>query len=676
GTDFEIYSQHGLPGLDIAFYQRRSMYHSVTDGLPIESLFHMGSNAQATITSLCNSDYLDSLQPSVKGREEPVLALPRAWLSGKSVYYDILGKFMVFSELWTALLINTLALGVGLPVAALTFAYAAIARRQRATLSHTPEPNPTRSLRSVLRSSSVSMMGNSDDGYGSVPQRHNNGPPTRQQERPDDLTDSIHYNQPKRVAVARTTVLVGLIIIADLAAVLAASRWQIRINPLARFSYPWLAVSGLACLLWTVNTLAVYVFTALESWIFGSVPIARGAAQWTLAIGTWWWIVVIVVGSGVAGWAGTGALYGTTVLAVSSGGAALIQIVLSLSKSGDTVGRVAFGWILVLALGVLASSVVVLDLMAIVVYMTTQSLIENDTGAMYLIYGVLLIPILLPAIPAISRGRHFRKALAIEIVLLVAVVWLLSWVQPFTASTPNSVYFAQHYNQTARSSTVNLRTDGGTGYIQRMLSDMNDENLCDPKPLEGEYMTEGCHFQPKRQIFEDDGQDQPIQVDKVATLMTELDDWRETRLEIRALETRICTVQLAETSPGCETQLWSDFDGSPEPGQGEGNSTSIFNHRRKVLRVFPREWNQIWSVIVRVKKSDQCGDRKALMSSDDSIDSSDKLVPLTVLCGYDDWPSAPGYASVYNEIQAHIPDWIRMKSSALGLFSVSVDLEV
>ncbi|KAI8597502.1 hypothetical protein EDD21DRAFT_436902 [Dissophora ornata] len=677
-TDYTIYSQHGLPGLDIAFYQRRSMYHSTSDGLPIESLFHMGSNTQATITGLCNSGYLDSLDPSGVTRAEPAPGMSRAF-SGKSVFYDLLGKYMAFSELWVTFLINVLALGLGLPVLALTFVNAGRAisrRRDHGLRPRSPDQNPTHSLRSVL-DSSISMMNYSDDGYSPLLQGSNNN--SSSSSNSIYSSSNINFRQPKpkrpvdaveKKAIARRTALVALIVALDIGAVVAASKWQWYSNPLARHSSPWLVLLGLGGLLWVVNTLAVYLFTSIEALIFGSVPFVRLAAQWTLAIGVWWWSVVLVVGTGVAGWLGSGALYGTTALAASSGAAALIQIVISFASPMDGEDGAGFAWILVLVTSLLVPCVIVLDLVVVVIHMTAQSLISNDTGIMYIIYGLLLIPFLLPTVPAISRARNFKSALILELLLLVPIVLLLSQVQPFTATDPASLYFSQHYNQTARSSIVDLRTDAGAGYLQRMLQGVptfdRNSSLCKPLPFEG-YFAEACQFQPTRQVFEDDGWDRPVHVDWISAPKHTPSGWREGRLKILALESRYCSVHLAETVPGRETQLWME---------GSDQGQDVLNHRPKILHAFVRDWNRAWSVVVRVKEPDQSDDRQSSILGHSKNGGADRSVPLQVVCGYDDWSSEQGYASIFNKIRTHLPDWVRMKSNARGLFKVSVDLEL
>ncbi|KAG0003136.1 hypothetical protein BGZ65_001992 [Modicella reniformis] len=595
-TDYSIYIQHGLPGLDIAFYQRRSMYHSTTDDLPIQSLFHMGSNTQATITGLCNSDYLDSVRLHADLGKESAPLLPHGWFSGKSVFYDLLGKYMVFLDLRTCLLLNVL-IGFGLPVLMLIVTYVAQAIRhyQENNRQSRPSEQQVHSLRNVLDLSSRSMTGYSDDGYGPPSPRYGS---TRQHGRYSDLMDSVPSVHPRKADLARTTVLVALIVVFDLAAIFAASKWQWYNNLLARHAQPWLALLGLAGVLLIVQTLAVYTFTLTEASIFGPIPIVRGATQWTLALGVWWWIVVLVVGTCVAGWFGTGALYGTTALAACSGVAALLQILLNHANKAESIDGSRFGWVAVLVASLLFPGITILDLIVVVVHMTAQILIANDTGIMYVIY------------------------------------------------------------------------DAGVGHLRRMLKDvpiLEDDDKCTPFPTESSLYPEGCRFLPARQVFEDEGRKQPVRVDWDPSPKRGLDGWREGRLRVFALESRACSIHLAETAPGYETQLWMDRDdGTSGHIDSDSKDGIVFNHRAKTLRAIVRDWNRAWFAIVRVKDL-QLGSDKT---------TEHEPVPLKVVCTYNDWSEGQGHASAFNEIRSHIPEWTRMKSYERDLFSVGVDLEV
>ncbi|KAF9438101.1 hypothetical protein BGZ76_009794 [Entomortierella beljakovae] len=629
-TDYSIFIEHGLPGLDIAFYQRRAMYHTSTDTLPITSLYHMGSNALATITGLCNSDYLDSPKLLAGSYAETMPISPRLWVAGKSIFYDLLGKQMVFSDLWTILLVNALMLGLGLPVLALTIVYAgrAIRRRQynRRPTRPSMNQNPAASLRTVIQSSSTSM-GNSDDGYGSVSIRPNNA---RQHGRQIDA-DNTRMSLPRKTVIFKATSLVALIMLFDIAAIIYASKWQLYINPLVRFSHPWLVLAGLACLLLVVNTIMVYLITVIES-IDGQVPISRGATQWTLAIGVWWWFIAIVIGTGLSGWFGIGALYGTSVLAAFAGVAALVQVILNFSNSIEGMDDSKFGWILVLGLGLLVP--------------------------VYVLYGVFLIPVLLPAIPVISRGRNFKTALIWEVIALALIAWWLSQVEPFNSHNPSALYFYQHYDQTSQSSTVDLLTDSSTGYIQLMIQDVPIDELsqCIPTAIEdGSPYNEICSFVPNRQVFEDDGKEKPIQFNWTSISERGLNGWRESHLEVLAPESRACSIYLGETSPGRETRIQM---------KGEDSSHTTDNHRSKALHVYARNWNT-WTAIIRVKEPEQDnnGIKKKIYQP----------VPLKITCAYNDWYSGPGYASVFNEIRTQVPNWVRMRMHKRDLFEVSVE---
>ncbi|KAI1318765.1 hypothetical protein EDD11_005836 [Mortierella claussenii] len=664
----------------------RSMYHSITDDLPIESLYHMGANTQATIIGICNSDYLDSIRLSTGSPKEPSSTSVRSWLAGRSVFYDLLGKQMFFSELWTTLLVNALMLGLGLPVLTLTLLYigrAINARQSNSnnslnTSAHLAESNQTHSLRSAMGASTLSVSGYSDDGYSAVPSRINSS--ARQHGRQSETVEPALYRPPDKSTVMKTTALVAFIVTVDLVAVFAASRWMAHTNLFVRYSYPWVVLLGLGLLLLIVNTMAVYLCTVLESWIYGPVPIVRGATQWTLAIGVWWWIIVLTIGTGVAGWFGLGALYGTGALAAFTGAAALIQIALGHLNPTEGVDSTRFGWILVLAASLLVPGVIVLDLLVVVVYITSQSLIGPDNGIMYIIYGVFLVPLFVQAIPVVSRGRNFKTALALELLVLAGIAWWLSQAEEFTANAPGSLYFHQLYNQTAQTSYVDLYTETRKGYLDRILKDipLNGTKCVSLSVDKDDYFQEMCRFVPDRQVFEDKGSTQPIRADWITVPpssdhMDSKDGFREGMLQVLALESRYCTIQVSQTSPGHETQIWVEGLEAKDRERVDMPDARL-NHRAKLVVVLTREWNRAWTVGVRVRESRSKEQQQQQLGQGPNKNVT--RVPVVVNCAYNEWISEKGYASAYNGIRRHIPNWIRMKAVKAGIFTVSVDKEL
>ena len=93
-TDFEIYRQAGIPGLDVAFFRGGWAYHtaldrsvSVRDG----SVQHMGANALALVRELARGP------------------LPGGARESRSVYYDLLGLTLVVYSQGTALALAIVA---------------------------------------------------------------------------------------------------------------------------------------------------------------------------------------------------------------------------------------------------------------------------------------------------------------------------------------------------------------------------------------------------------------------------------------------------------------------------------------------------------------------------------------------------------------------------------------
>lgn len=67
-TDYKVYAEHGLRGVDIAFYRPRSLYHTRRDsikGANRESLWHMESNALDLVLDLGYNSIAEDLSPGI-----------------------------------------------------------------------------------------------------------------------------------------------------------------------------------------------------------------------------------------------------------------------------------------------------------------------------------------------------------------------------------------------------------------------------------------------------------------------------------------------------------------------------------------------------------------------------------------------------------------------------------
>ncbi|KAG0205445.1 hypothetical protein BGX28_002975 [Mortierella sp. GBA30] len=95
GTDFTVYTDYNIPGLDIAFYSRRAFYHTLQDDIEHTSkgsVQHMGSTALTALRSIADSNYLIE---------------PKAIVSSESsIYYDVAGLFMMVYSVNTYMTLN------------------------------------------------------------------------------------------------------------------------------------------------------------------------------------------------------------------------------------------------------------------------------------------------------------------------------------------------------------------------------------------------------------------------------------------------------------------------------------------------------------------------------------------------------------------------------------------
>ncbi|RKO88239.1 hypothetical protein BDK51DRAFT_25038 [Blyttiomyces helicus] len=96
-TDYRPYTTHGrLPGVDIAFFSDRALYHTKYDDMNHSyaiSAQHMGDNTLGTILAISNSKLLETIKPAPV-IEDVTGPLP---VSG-FLYYDILGSSLIMTK--------------------------------------------------------------------------------------------------------------------------------------------------------------------------------------------------------------------------------------------------------------------------------------------------------------------------------------------------------------------------------------------------------------------------------------------------------------------------------------------------------------------------------------------------------------------------------------------------
>ncbi|KIJ66081.1 hypothetical protein HYDPIDRAFT_110222 [Hydnomerulius pinastri MD-312] len=112
GTDYSVYEQGGLHGLDFAFYRGRSRYHTKYDSIPgmeggRKALWAMMEGTHGASVVLANDDAMHT-QP--------------AGQADKPVYFDLFGAALVIFSLETLLVTNIVLLTVG-PIVLLLLVY-------------------------------------------------------------------------------------------------------------------------------------------------------------------------------------------------------------------------------------------------------------------------------------------------------------------------------------------------------------------------------------------------------------------------------------------------------------------------------------------------------------------------------------------------------------------------
>ncbi|EJD52382.1 hypothetical protein AURDEDRAFT_111110 [Auricularia subglabra TFB-10046 SS5] len=97
-TDFVVYEDAGMEGLDLAFYSRRSLYHTKDDSVPsLDGKASLWAMMQASLVTVKN---LASNEGSITG-------------GGRAVYLDFLGRAMLVTSQQTFFVVNLVLLIVG-----------------------------------------------------------------------------------------------------------------------------------------------------------------------------------------------------------------------------------------------------------------------------------------------------------------------------------------------------------------------------------------------------------------------------------------------------------------------------------------------------------------------------------------------------------------------------------
>ncbi|KAH3662042.1 hypothetical protein OGAPHI_006223 [Ogataea philodendri] len=96
-TDYKIYTENGLRGVDIAFFKPRSLYHTMRDsiaGTTLGSLWHMESNALSLVDALANEK--DDVSDDTSA----------------AVFFDVLGIFFFYCSVNTLYVLDILIVSV------------------------------------------------------------------------------------------------------------------------------------------------------------------------------------------------------------------------------------------------------------------------------------------------------------------------------------------------------------------------------------------------------------------------------------------------------------------------------------------------------------------------------------------------------------------------------------
>ncbi|KAG1719757.1 hypothetical protein EDB19DRAFT_2044953 [Suillus lakei] len=678
GTDFSVYEQAGLEGLDFAFYRGRSRYHTKYDSIPGMT----GDKSKNALWAMMEGTLSSSLMLAndVKGktRNESV------GQGSQPVYFDLFGAIMIMFTLQTLWIVNIILLTVG-PVILLMLVY----------------------FEHIIRVTSRIRSGYYRAVNGDV---HRESFMTRASAEIKHILRSFWVWSKFWIALLVGVGFQMLLVVG-----------YAKLNPFVIHTYPWLVLVSALSLAYLTTVLAL-TFPLTKNGVVPapeqqklSVLLHQYVLTWALLVyttsvvtlgGTYFitaWNAVVLLGAVLACVEGmTGArgyeneeeierqrryVRGVHYDAVgtaenghqdSENGHQRVDIIEDTepteitpliaqhgepTPSGEEQG--AIGWWIAQLLVVVPLPVILVSHIAVILVFAMNQTLTDGTSP-FGVYGSVSMLALLIVLPLAPFSMNMHRWLNSIILLIFVLSTLYTYLAfPFSQETPLKVYFAQSVDlDTSRVVTIltGPRQFLSTAIIPRFPSAFDQSINCteasDKPGLQTCKWEVGDEFVPSPGRSEYHYGQGATSSMKWVTTSTKRTGSNSARIKVQGLNTRSCTLQFSG-------KRVKSFHLSGDGGKGLQGGSEVPEDGLEQIRLWSRDWEKEFEVYV------------------DFAGSEDEKAKGRVSCGWAEYESATaggwrtgGKIPSLEEVLLFLPEWAVVTKSSAALFDAGWEFEV
>ncbi|KAG1734465.1 hypothetical protein EDB19DRAFT_1854474 [Suillus lakei] len=678
GTDFSVYEQAGLEGLDFAFYRGRSRYHTKYDSIPGMT----GDKSKNALWAMMEGTLSSSLMLAndVKGktRNESV------GQGSQPVYFDLFGAIMIMFTLQTLWIVNIILLTVG-PVILLMLVY----------------------FEHIIRVTSRIRSGYYRAVNGDA---HRESFMTRASAEIKHVLKSFWVWSKFWIALLVGVGFQMLLVVG-----------YAKLNPFVIHTYPWLVLVSALSLAYLTTVLAL-TFPLTKNGVVPapeqqklSVLLHQYVLTWALLVyttsvvtlgGTYFitaWNAVVLLGAVLACVEGmTGArgyeneeeierqrryVRGVHYDAVgtaenghqdSENGHQRVDIIEDTEPteitpliaqrgepmpSGEEQG--AIGWWIAQLLVVVPLPVILVSHIAVILVFAMNQTLTDGTSP-FGVYGSVSMLALLIVLPLAPFSMNMHRWLNSIILLIFVLSTLYTYLAfPFSQETPLKVYFAQTVDlDTSRVVTAltGPRQFLSTAIIPRFPSAFDQSINCteasDKPGLQTCKWEAGDEFVPSPGRSEYHyGQGATSSMKWVTTSIKRTGS-NSARIKVQGLNTRSCTLQFSG-------KRVKSFHLSGDGGKGLQGGSEVPEDGLEQIRLWSRDWEKEFEVDV------------------DFAGSEGEKAKGRVSCGWAEYESATaggwrtgGKIPSLEEVLLFLPEWAVVTKSSAALFDAGWEFEV
>ncbi|KAG2158710.1 uncharacterized protein EDB93DRAFT_1290778, partial [Suillus bovinus] len=674
GTDYSVYEQAGLKGLDFAFYRGRSRYHTKYDSIPGMSDDKSKNALWSMMEGTLSSSLVLANDAKGKTRTES------AGQGSEPVYFDLFGTIMIVFTFQTLRIANIVLLIVG-PVILLMLVY----------------------FEHIIRVASFIRSGNYRAANGDV---HRESFVVRASAEIKHFLKSFWVWSKFWTALLLGVAFQMLLVVG-----------YAKLNPFVIHTHPWLVLVSALSLAYLTTVLALTfpltkhgVVPAPEQQKL-SILLHQYVLTWALLVyttsamtlgGTYFitaWNAVVFLGAvlacveGMAGARGyedeeeiqgqrryvRGVHYDAVDTAEngqqdSENGhqretepTEITPLIAQHGQSrplGEEQG--AIGWWIAQLLVVVPLPVILASHIAVIVLLATNQTLTDGTSPLS-VYGpvsILALLIVLPIAPFSMNMHRWLNGIILMLFILSTLYTYLAF--PFSQETPLKVYFAQSVDlDTSRVVTAltGPRQFLSTAIIPRFPSAFDQPVNCTDAPdklgLQTCTWEVGDAFVPspgpsKRRY----GQGPRSSLGKWVTTSVKRTGSNSARIKVQGLNTRSCTLQFSG-------KRVKRFHLSGDGGKGLQGGSGVPEDGLEQMRLWSRDWEKGFEVDV------------------DFAGSGDEKATGRVSCGWAEYESATvgggrtgGKIPSLEEVLLFLPEWAVVTKSSAALFEAGWEFEV